>query len=139
MTTPNLNILVSLNPGEEATEQEADRLTRRLQKSLIAAGADVNRAQSDETLPGAKGIPIDINTLVVTLGSAGVLTAVIQLLKDWVLRAEGRTIKLRAELDGKAIEVEYTPTAISEAELMAFADKLMHQLDKFSSQQTTGK
>lgn len=139
MTNTNLDLIISLDAGTDVTKENLDRLTRQVQKDLVSIGSDVRRAQGGETLIGEKGILVDINTLVVTLASAGVLTAIIQLLKDWVLRAEGRKIKIRTEIGGKIIEFEYSPTAISEEELMAFAEKLMQMLNKQKAKRSTRK
>ena len=130
MTDTTLNLAISLDAGTDIPEETLDRLTRQVQKDIVSAGASsVRRAQGDEVV-GAKGLPVDVNALVVTLASAGVLTAIIQLLKDWVLRAEGRKVRIKTEIGGNSIEFEYSPTAISEEELMAFADKLMQMLNK---------
>jgi hypothetical protein len=95
----------------------------------VKIGVDtVSRKIADKLVEGTKGSPIDINTLLVTLSSASVLVALIQLLQAWALRAEGRKVKIRVE--DKAVEFEYSPTAISEKELLAFAKRLQEFLKK---------
>jgi hypothetical protein len=130
MTNTPVYLIGSLDTSKEITEQMLYRLTGQVQKNLAKLGVDsVKRAESGETQMLAKGgPPIDVNTLVISLGSAGVLTAVIHLLKDWVLRAEGRKVKVRAEVGDNSIEFEYSPTATSEEQLMAFVKKLISLL-----------
>jgi hypothetical protein len=106
-----------------------DQLTRRLHHDIAQIGVDsVERTTDDKPVEVAKGLPIDINTLLVTLSSASVLATLIQLLQAWVLRAEGRKVKIRVE--DRAIEFEYSPTAVSKDELMAFAEELQQLLKK---------
>lgn len=139
MTDTQLDFIISLDTGSSVTEEMLDRLTRQVHKDLVSLGATVRRAQGGEAPADTKGFSAEINTLIVTLASAGVLTAIIQLLKDWVLRAEGRKVRIKTEIDGNSIELEYPPTAISEEELMALTDKLMQMLNKPKVKRPTRK
>jgi len=131
MVNTTLNLIVSLDVGDEVPEREFYNLTTQVLKSIARSGVDsVKRPESGEDVVGHKGPLIDLNTLFITLTSAGVLTAVIQLLKEWVLRAEGRKVVIKAQSKDKSIEFEYTPTAVSEEELMDFAEKTMQMLEK---------
>lgn len=131
MADNNLDLVISVDAGENVTDQMLHRLARQVYQDLRRTGADsVKWAQSGEAPVGTKGIPIDINTIVVSFASAGVLTAIIQLLKDWALRAEGRKVKVRTQVGDNSIELEYSPTATSEEELTAFAEKLIQMLNK---------
>ncbi len=131
MADHTLDLVISLDAGEDVAEEVLHRLARQVYQNLTKTGADsVRWAQRDKVPAGAKGIPVDLNTIVVTLASAGVLTAIIQLLKDWALRAEGRKVKVRTQLGNNSIEFEYSPTATSEEELTAFAEKLIQMLNK---------
>jgi hypothetical protein len=132
MTDTTFNLIVSLDTEQEIPEQMLYRLTGQMLRDISKLGVDsVKRAESSETKMLVKGgFPIDVNTLVISLGSAGVLTAIIHLMKDWALRAEGRKVKVRAEIRDRSIEFEYSPTATSEEELMDFADRLIWILKK---------
>jgi hypothetical protein len=131
MTDNNLDLVISVDAGENVTDQMLHRLARQIYQDLTRTGAEsVRWAQSGEAPVGTKGIPIDINTIVVSLASAGALTAIIQLLKDWALRAEGRKVKVRTQVGDNSVEFEYSPTATSEEELTAFAEKLIQMLNR---------
>jgi hypothetical protein len=126
-----LELIITLDTESEITEDALYQLTTQVLRDIAKVGVNsVKRIQNAQTPLGAKGFPIDINTLVVSLGTAGVLTAIVDLLKDWVLRAEGRKVKLKTEINGKSIELEYSPTATSQKELIAFAEKLIQILDR---------
>ena len=129
MATRRLNLKISLDTGDDTSPQVLARLTRRLYQDIAKLGVDsVERAADEQPGEIVKGSPMDISTLLVTLSSASVLVALIQLLQAWVLRAEGRKVKIRVE--DKAIELEYSPTAASKDELMAFAEELQQLLEK---------
>jgi hypothetical protein len=131
MTESKLDLQISISVGPDAAPQMLDQLTRRLHHDIAQIGVDtVERTTDDKPVEVAKGSPIDINTLLVTLSSASVLATLIQLLQAWVLRAEGRKVKIRVE--DKAVEFEYSPTAVSKDELMAFAEELQQLLKKQS-------
>lgn len=129
MKEPKLDLEISIDLGNETDPQLTSQLTRQLHQDIVRIGVDsVTRPTDDEIIEVAKGFPLDINTLLVTLTSASVVVALIQLLQAWVLRAEGRKIKIRVE--DKAVEFEYSPTAVSEKDLMAFAKRLQQFLKK---------
>lgn len=131
MANTVLTLVVSLDAGNEVLERKLYDLTTQVLKDVAKSGVDsVRRARDGEQVIGGKGFPIDVNTLLITVASAGALTAVISLLRDWILRAEGRKVAIRVQAGDKTIEFEYTPTAISEKELMSLAEKLTQMLDK---------
>jgi hypothetical protein len=53
--------------------------------------------------PGQKG---DIGPLILTLGSAGVFTAVVDVIKAFVARDQGRTVRLTWHQDGRLESLE---------------------------------
>jgi hypothetical protein len=131
MADHTLDLVVSLDAGENVSQEMLHRLARQVYQDLNRTEADaVKWAESAEVPEGAKGIPLDINTIIVSLASAGAITAIIQFLKDWSLRAEGRTVKIKTQIGDNSVELEYSPTATSEEELTAFAEKLIQILNK---------
>lgn len=128
MSETELALIISLE-AENVPARKLFQWTDQVRRQLIGAGADsVRRAQGYKLPEGAKGSPFDPNTLITTLGSAGVLTAIIQLLQQWVLRREGRKVKIKAEIAGGNFEFEYTPTITSPNELIAFVDMLNERM-----------
>ncbi len=60
-------------------DDELDRLTRRLKEEIAELDVEaVALAKGTELPPGAKGDPVTIGSLVVTLASAGVFTGLIE-------------------------------------------------------------
>jgi len=131
MANTMLNLIVSLDAGKEIPERALYDLTTQVLQDIAKSGViSAQRVRGGKAKPGEKGPPIDVNTLLITLASAGAVTAVLQVLRDWVLRAEGRKVVVRVKAGDKSIEFEYTPTAASEEKLMNFAEKLVQMLDK---------
>lgn len=89
----------------EATEEELDRQTRNLLSELQETDVESAELVSVGTAPeGSKGDPITIGTLAMTVMPA-ILPGVIDLIRDWAGRREGRTVKFK----GKGIEFEGSP------------------------------
>jgi hypothetical protein len=86
----------------DATEEELDRMTRNLLSELQETDVQSAELVSVGTAPeGSKGDPITIGTLALTVMPA-ILPGVIDLIRDWTGRREGRTVKFK----GKGIEFE---------------------------------
>ena len=131
MNESKLNLIISLHEGDGVSDEKLFQATGYLQQQLAQAGADsVRRAQTGDLPVGAKGVPIDLNTLIVSLGSAGVVTALIQLLQQWVLRKAGRQVKVKAQAGDQSFEFEYFPDRTSPDELVALASKLTQLMHK---------
>lgn len=89
----------------EATEEELDRMTRNLLAELQATDVESAELVSVGVAPeGSKGDPITIGTLAMTVMPA-VLPVVIDLVRAWAGRREGRTVKFK----GRGIEFEGSP------------------------------
>ena len=89
----------------DATEEELDRMTRNLLSELQETDVQSAELVSVGTAPeGSKGDPITIGTLALTVMPA-ILPGVIDLIRDWTGRREGRTVKFK----GKGIEFEGSP------------------------------
>jgi len=86
----------------EETEEDLDRMTRKLLSELRQTDIESANLVSVGAAPeGSKGDPITIGTLAMTAMPA-VLPGVIDMIKAWAGRKEGRTVKFK----GKGIEFE---------------------------------
>ena len=86
----------------EETEEDLDRMTRNLLSELRRTDVESADLVSVGAAPeGSKGDPITIGTLAMTAMPA-VLPGVIDMIKAWAGRREGRTVKFK----GKGIEFE---------------------------------
>jgi hypothetical protein len=124
-------ITLTIAPHDEVDTTELDSLTRSLRDEIAALDVDSAELERGADLPtGAKGDPLTVGSLVVSLASAGVFGALIELLKSWALRREGRSVTIKAEVDGRKLEMTFSPEAVSKEEMASFAEKVMTTLKK---------
>jgi len=129
MQEPVLDLTLVLQ--DQVDNEELDLLTRQVRNEIAELDVETVRLARDEALPsGAKGDPIAIGTIVVALASAGVFTALIELLKSWALRREGRTVTIKVRDGEREIELAYSPADTSPEEMARFADKVVGVLQQ---------
>lgn len=86
---------------------EIDRLTHQFRQELLGVDVEMVTVPSAGTASGAKGDPVAIGTLVVTLANSAVLASICQLARTWVTRDRGRRIVVKngdrtLEVDGSS-------------------------------------
>ena len=122
---------VTLSLQDQVDQEELDRLTRKLRDEINDLDVEhAHLAKGPELPPGAKGDPITIGSIVVALASAGVFTGLIELIKSWALRLEGRTVTIRATAGDREVELAYSPTETSPEEMTQFVDAILGTLQK---------
>lgn len=105
-----MHVLVTVDPGAGADTAETADLADRLRDELAAHEYD-SAPVSAASPEGAKGMGVDIGSLLVALAaSGGVLTSLIGTLQSWLNRQSGGRLVL--EIDGDRIEL----TGVSDAE-----------------------
>ena len=101
----------------DTTEEVLDKMTRNLLSELRRTDIESANLVSIGTAPeGSKGDPITIGTLAITALPI-VLPGVIDTIKAWASRGQGRTVKFK----GKGIEFEGSPEELQK--LLASLDK----------------
>lgn len=129
MSEELLDLTISLQ--DRVDQDELDRLTRQLCNEINELDVeDVYLAKGSELPVGAKGDPITVGSIVVALASAGVFTGLVELIKSWALRREGRTITVRAKVGEREVELAYSPAETSPEEMIQFVDTVMGTLQK---------
>lgn len=124
MSEQPLELTISLR--DDVDDEELAHLTSRLRDEIAELGVDgVGLAPGTAAPPGAKGDPITIGSIVITLASAGVFTGLIELLKSWALRREGRTVKFKAKVEDREVELTYSPEGSSAEEMSRFASTIV--------------
>jgi hypothetical protein len=90
-------------PGDDPAV--ADEQIRQLREELLGLDVDaVEFAPGSPALAGAKGVDAaTVTSLVVTLSSSPVLIILGRTLRDWVNRANGRSLVIRK--DGRSLEI----------------------------------
>ena len=118
-----LDLTVSL--GDKVDDEELDQLTRQLRDEIAGMEVEKVALAPGEVVPqGAKGEPITIGSLIVSLASAGVFTGLINLLKSWVHRRQGRTVTVKAKVHGQELELSYVPERTSPKEMSRFVSTI---------------
>jgi hypothetical protein len=129
MNSSNMQITVQLVDNKT---QPAQFLTnsRTLLSDIQKTGANAVFADKSTGEQYSKsGVGIDINALLITFASAGVFSAAISLIRDWVLRREGRKVKISVAIENKKIEVEYSRTLGAEKDLQEFMKKIIKMIE----------
>jgi hypothetical protein len=105
VTTVSLTV-----PGDDAVE--VDRLVRGLHAELRGLDADIAFAPATTPRPvGSKGVdPDTVTTVIVSLSGSRVLVELAGAVRDWIKRANDRTIVVR---DGDR-SLEITGTRLAE-------------------------
>jgi hypothetical protein len=99
-------LALSLDAGTDASDEELDRLTRRLRDELLQLDVEeVRRGPAGEAPEGSRTVdPAALGHLLVTLAAApATLRAVAGAVKAWLARSAARSVRL--ELDGDVIEL----------------------------------
>jgi len=117
------HVILEVSAGADADER--DLLTRELRSELLELGTgSVELTSAGEPPPGIKAAE------VFTLGALALavlpafLPKLVEYLHSWTMRAENRKIRVKTQVGDRSIELEYTPTAVSEEELMKLVSKL---------------
>lgn len=95
MTGTKSHLIISLSsPDDKETLAE---LGRQLRQAVLSVN-DVAEAEFAPLPPEANtkpGVAVDWTTLLVALVSSGALTAVVTTVQMWLMRKQGRTVKLK--------------------------------------------
>jgi hypothetical protein len=124
MTTVSRAVSLQIRASDD-TEQSAeqiDQLTRQFRQEVLALDVDtVTVPTVDDAPAGAKGDPVTIGTLVVTLASSRVLVSLCQLARTWVTRDHNRRITLKQ--GARTLEITGTNTAQHQQLIDAFLNE----------------
>jgi hypothetical protein len=120
---------IAINTDDNQDPEEIDRLTRHLSSEIRDLEVEsVALTKSGELPEGAKSAEM------VTLGSLAVVVLpvvipkLIELLHSWSTRVENRTVKIKAQVEDRSIELEYSPAAMSPDDLKQLVQTLTESL-----------
>lgn len=120
---------IVVDAGQEATADDLDRLTRELGGELQDLEVEsVELVKAGDAPPGTKSVE------VLALGSLwiGILPSMIpkliEFLQSWSMRGQDRTVKIKANVGDRAVEVEYSPRVTSEAEMKSMVETITSAL-----------
>ena len=108
---------ISIDAGSDADEEERVDLTRHLRQGLLTL-SEVERVESASIAapPGSKAVPIDLQSIIVTLAaSGGVLTTLIGFIQSWLTRREKGSVTV--EIGGDKLTI-VGPSSDAESRLI---------------------
>lgn len=116
---------ISLDAGQSVGPEDLDDLTRQLRAELQELDLESVELETREGVPtGAKSADlVSIGSLVIGVLPA-MLPKVIEFLQAWSMRGYDRTVKIKANLGDRSIEVEYSPRLASEAHVSALVQTI---------------
>ncbi len=128
-----VNLNLQLNPGSGSDADELDRLTRQflfeVQELPVESADLVTRGPAPA---GSKaGEEVLLGSLAVSVLPT-VAPKLIDLLQSWLLRGENRTVKIKAQVQDRSIELEYSPSAMSPNDVKRLVSSLTDALSPSS-------
>lgn len=127
-------LIIVLDPSS-FDDEELDALTRQLMEEVGQSGVDsVGLVSGNVPPPGAKAGGLEqLGTLAVQVVPAA-LPALIGLLRDWSHRGRGRTVRVRAQVAGSELEIDYPVGTMSQEDLKQFVETITGALKTETSE-----
>ena len=124
-----MNLTIHIEAGYDALPDDVDALTRTLRGELEELDLQsLALARAPGTPPaGAKSAEaITLGALAITV-LPSMLPRLIEFIQAWSLRGQNRTVKIKANIGDRSLELEYSP-GTSEAALKGLIDTLTSKL-----------
>jgi len=125
---------LQVDSGNQLSPDERDRVTRRLRRDLSELDVEsVELSRGAKVPKGAKSAE------AVALGSLAVavlpvaIPKVIELLPDWLMRGDNRTLKLKLQVGENSAEIECSPSLVATNDIEVLVGKLTGVLGKPAS------
>jgi hypothetical protein len=123
-------LILNIEVGDIDTDT-LDKLTRGLRSELLELGVNSAELVTSTDVPeGAK------SPEAITWGALAVavmptfLPRLVEYLQSWSMRGENRRVRIKTQVGDRSVEVEYSPSALSQDELARLVDKLTGSLGK---------
>ena len=130
-TENSIPLQLQVDSGSVLTCDELDRITRSLRRDLSEQDVQSVEFARDAKVPAAAK-----SAEAVALGSLAIavlpvaIPKVIEFLRDWLMRGENRTLKLKLQVGGNSAEIEYNPGSVTTNEIELLAGKLTGALGR---------
>ena len=122
-----MNITLHIDAGPEALPDDVDTMTRRLREELNDLDLEsVALVRGDAPAGTKSGDAVTLGALAITL-LPSLLPKLIEFIQAWSLRGQNRTVKIKANVGDRSIELEYA-AGTSEAALEGLIDTLTTRL-----------
>jgi hypothetical protein len=110
MSSERTQLLLTISPERGADAQELAELSRQLRAAVLESDADtVEPTRADAAPAGAKGDPLTLATLAITIAPTAV-EGLIRIVQAWVSRHERASVTVEAE--GAKLTVTGDPSAM---------------------------
>ena len=125
-----LNVMVTVYPDPELDQDAEERLVRGLRAELLELDVESVTFQTVAAPDGAKSSDaITLGAILVALSaSGGVLTTLVEVLRDWLGRRAGRH-KISVTIDGDPIVLEHATTEQQRALVEAYIERHSRSLE----------
>jgi hypothetical protein len=110
---------------------DLDRTARQLRRELLALDLEDISFARVEAPAGSRGDAVTVSTLILTLTNSAVLVAACQVLRAWVLRAQGRRVSVR--YGDKRVEITGATGSQQQQVIDAAVRTMLGDLDKPSN------
>ena len=117
-------LTIVVDSGTDALPDDVDALTRRLRDEIQDFGVETVSLQRGASAPsGTKSVEaVTLGALAVTI-LPQVLPRLIEFLQAWSLRTKDRTVKIKASVGDRSVDIEY-PEGASEAAVQDLIQKM---------------
>jgi hypothetical protein len=121
---------LSFHGGPGVDADQIDRETRQLRSELRDLGLGTVEPRTGEAPPGTKSADGFVlgSLLVEVLPST--ISSLIEFLRSWSLRREGRTVKVKTVLADRSVEMEFDPTTVSPTEVKSLVSSIVKELER---------
>jgi hypothetical protein len=118
------NLTIVVDAGSDALAEDVDALTRRLRTEIQEFGVETVTLQTGSATPsGTKSVEaVTLGALAVTI-LPQVLPRLIEFLQAWSLRTKDRTVKIKATVGDRSVDIEY-PEGASETAVQDLVEKM---------------
>ena len=126
---PNATRLtIEVDAGGDALPEDVDALTRRLRSEIQDFGVEDVTLKTTTAVPaGTKSVEaVTVGALAITL-LPQVLPRLIEFLQAWSLRSKDRTVKIKASVGDRSVDIEY-PEGASEVAVQELIQKMTDTL-----------
>ena len=122
--SPATSVTLIVDAGSDALAEDVDALSRRLRTEIQELGVETVALQATHTSPsGTKSVEaVTIGALAVTV-LPQLLPRLIEFLQAWSLRSKDRTVKIKATVGDRSVDIEY-PEGASEVAVQELIQKM---------------
>jgi hypothetical protein len=129
--TNSSTLYLQVDTKADIAPEQLDHLVRQLRRDISELEVESVEPVRIGALPaGAKSADaLALGSLAVVL-LPSLLPKLIDFLQNWLLRGENQNVKLKLQVAGNAVEVEYAPSTMSAADIQRLVGKLTGAVGK---------